>query len=170
MFLFFLKQTARALGVIILLLLFLRGFIVEPGRVNGQSMETTFMDGELFLVNKYVLLFRAPRRGDIVQAIDPLSKHLVIKRVIGLPGERLAIHDGSIYLKNQDGTEARIEEPWLLEQEWTQSAERTDETYMPLPAQSYFLMGDNRDKSTDSRTYGSVHRSDIYGLVLTPPF
>ncbi len=170
MFLFFLKQTARVLGVFIVLLLFLRGFIVEPGRVNGQSMETTFMDGELFLVNKYLLLFRAPERGDVIQAIDPLSKHLVIKRVIGLPGERLAIHDGSIYVQNEDGTETRIDEPWLPDGEWTQSAQRTDETYMPLSAQSYFLLGDNRDKSTDSRAYGSVHRSDIYGLVLKPPF
>lgn len=170
MFLFFLKHTARALGAIILLLLLVRGLFFEPGRVNGQSMETTFMDGDLFLVNKYVLLLRAPRRGDVVQATDPLSKHLVIKRVVGLPGERLAIHDGSIYLLGEDGTQTRLDEPWLSEEEWTQSAERTDATYMPILEHSYFLVGDNRDKSTDSRTYGAVHRSGIYGLVLNPPF
>jgi len=169
-FLFFLKHTARALATIIILLLFIRGFVVELGRVNGQSMERTFIDTDLFLVNKYVLLLRTPRRGDIVQAIDPLSKHLVIKRVIGLPGERLAIHDGAVYLRLENGTETKIEEPWLSTEEWTASAERTDAVYVPLQPQTYFLIGDNRDQSTDSRTFGGVHRNSIYGLVLKPPF
>lgn len=170
MFLFFLKNTARALGSLIVLLLLIRGFIIEPGRVNGRSMERTFMDTDLFLVNKYVLLLRAPQRGDIVQAIDPLSKHLVVKRVIGLPGERLSIHDGKMYLRNADQTETLIEEPWLNADEWTLSAQGTNESYIPVSPFSYFLMGDNRDHSTDSRTYGAVHRKDIYGLVMKPPF
>ena len=170
MFLFFLKHTSRALGSLIVLLLVIRGFVIEPGRVNGQSMERTFLDTDLFLVNKYILLLRAPERGDIVQAIDPLSKHLVIKRVIGLPGERLAISNGKVYLRNDDGEEALIDEPWLAEDEWTMSAQNTNEVYIPVPSHSYFLMGDNRDRSTDSRTYSAVHRKDIYGLVMKPPF
>ena len=170
MFLFFLKQAARSLGSLIVLLLLIRGFVVEPGRVNGQSMERTFMDADLFLVNKYVLLLRAPQRGDIVQAIDPLSKHLVIKRVIGLPGERLAIHGGKVYLRGDDEMETLIDEPWLDDEEWTTSSNNRDEVYVPIQPQSYFLIGDNRDHSADSRIYGGVHRKDIYGLVIKPPF
>lgn len=170
MFLFFLKQTAHALLLLILLLLLIRGFILEPGRVNGQSMERTYMDADLFLVNKYILFFRSPERGDIVQAADPITKQLVIKRVIGLPGERLSIHSGEVWIRHEDGTETLIEEPWLDPGEWTLSATNTEEVYMPIPDHAYFLMGDNRGRSADSRAYGAIHRSSIYGLAMKPPF
>lgn len=170
MFLFLLKHTFRALGTLVVLLLFIRGFIVEPGRINGESMEKTFLDEDLFLVNKYVLLLRAPKRGDIVQAIDPLSKRLVVKRVIGLPEEQLAIHDGSVYLRDDEGVQTKIEESWLEDQEWTDTAEGGSQVYVRIPQQSYFLLGDNREQSADSRIYGAVHRGSIYGLVIKLPF
>lgn len=165
MFLFFLRHATRSLLFIVVLLAFLRGFIIEPGRVNGISMEPIFMDEEFFFVNKYTLLLRVPDRGDVVQAVDPLSKSLVIKRVIGLPGEQLSIHSGAIYLRDEHGDEVIIEEPWLSEGEWTTSSENGDAVYVPIPNDHYFLIGDNRDSSTDSRTYGAVHRNRIYGLV-----
>lgn len=170
MFLFHLKQLFRALGLFVFLALLVRGLIAEPGRVNGQSMEPTFYDGNLFLINKYVLLLRLPQRGDIVQARDPLTNRLVIKRVIGLPKEQLAIHDGTVWLRSPDGTEQAMKEPWLAHNEWSDPATGSSVVYLPVPEQSYFLLGDNRDHSGDSRVYGSVHRSDIYGLVMKPPF
>lgn len=170
MFLYLLKQTFRALGILVVLLLLIRGFIIEPGRINGQSMETTFMDNDFFFINKYTLLLRAPKRGDIVQAIDPLSKRLVVKRVIGLPGEQLSIHDGGVYLRDIDSTETKISEQWLDADEWTTSAEGNAQIYILIPEHAYFLIGDNRDHSTDSRVYGAVHRTAIYGLVINPPF
>ena len=170
MFLYLLKQTFRVLGMFVILLLVIRGFVMEPGRVNGQSMERAFMDDDLFLVNKYILLLREPRRGDVVQAIEPLEMHHVIKRVIGLPGEQLSIHNGHVYLRSSDGVETLIEEPWLDPTEWTEAPEGGDQVYVRIHEQEYFLMGDNRDHSTDSRVYGSVHRNNIYGLVMKPPF
>lgn len=170
MFLLHLKQIFRALGLFVLLALFVRGLVLEPGRVNGPSMEPTFLDAEFFVVNKYLLLLRSPRRGDVVQAKDPAAERLVIKRVIGLPGEQLAIHDGRVWLRESDGTETAFEEPWLAPEEWTLPASGSSTVYVRIPEQSYFLLGDNRDHSGDSRSYGAVHRSEIYGLVMKPSF
>lgn len=170
MFFFLLKQSFRVLSMFAVLLLVIRGFIIEPGRVNGQSMEKTFLDQNFFLVNKYTLLLREPKRGDIVQAIDPSSKLLVIKRIIGLPEEQLSIHNGLVHLRKSDSTEIAIDEQWLDPQTWTAPPEGNAQIYVRIPKNSYFLMGDNREHSVDSRVYGAVHRSDIYGLVIKPPF
>jgi signal peptidase I len=170
MFLFFLRYMSRTLVAIILLILLIRGFIIDPGRINGRSMEPTFIDEDIFFVNKYILLLRSPRRGDVVQARDPLSNHLVVKRVIGLPGEQLAIHDNAVWLIFEDGSQQKIEEPWLSEDVWIMSDENNDIIYLPIQPYSYFLMGDNRENSADSRRYGSIHRKEIYGLVMNRPF
>ncbi|MDG1949290.1 MAG: signal peptidase I [bacterium] len=173
MFLFTLKIFKIALTTLLTTVIFLvlvRSFVIEPGRVNGRSMESTFTDNDVFFVNKYILLFHEPQRGDVVQAIDPLSGHIIIKRVIGLPGEQLSLRSGKVHLLKEDGSEILLQESWLSPSEWTSSPENTSEIYLPIPEYEYFLMGDNRNQSTDSRTYGPVHRNQIYGLVYKLPF
>jgi signal peptidase I len=169
-FLFYIKQTFRILGSLVLIILFIRGFVCEPGRINGRSMESTFIDEDLFFINKYVLLLREPNRFDIVQAIDPHSKRLVIKRVIGLPGERLSIHNGKVFLLDDENAETELVENYLDSDTRSHSNDSKPTTYTRVAEHSYFLMGDNRENSTDSRVYGAIHRSLIYGLVMKPPF
>lgn len=147
-----------------------RTFIIEPGAVNGRSMETTFLDDDLFFINKAALLFRAPRRGDVVQAKGSNPGEVIIKRVIGLPGERLSIHDGSVFLVDEDFNETLLNEPYLNKEIRTLSTDQTATLYMPIPEQSYFLLGDNRPMSIDSRVTGAFHRSEIYGLIMKLPF
>jgi len=170
MFLRYIKRTFKLVGLVVLVLLFTRTIIIEPGAVNGRSMETTFLDNEMFLVNKLALFFRTPERGDIVQAkgLDP--GEVIIKRVIGLPGEELAIHDNHIYLIGADGSETLLQEPYLDEGVITLSVNGEPTRFTKIPDHAYFLVGDNRTMSVDSRASGAFHRSDIYGLVMKLPF
>jgi len=170
MFLIYIKQTFKIVIAFVLILLFIRAFIAEPGRVNGRSMELTFLDEDFFVVNKFTLLFREPRRGDIVQFVDQKDKSVVIKRVIGLPGEKLSIKGGRVFLLQQNREWVELQESYLAPGIKTYSETQQDTVYLPVPEHSYFLMGDNRPMSGDSRIYGSVHRSAIYGLVIRPNF
>lgn len=163
-------KTFRIVLLVTFVLLFTRAFVVEPGKVNGRSMENTFIDEEVFLVNKFVLLFRAPRRGDVVQVYDISSGKLLIKRVIGLPGERIKISRGAVSIISQSGREEKIEEPYLKPNTVTQSLTRDTTEYETIQPNEYFVMGDNRPLSIDSRSCGAVHRSEINGLVMTVPF
>lgn len=167
----YVRSTFRVVAMFVVVLLLIRTFIVEPGVVNGRSMEPTYLDDSLFLIDKLSLLLREPRRGEIVQAINPQDKTVLIKRVVGLPGERLAIRQGSLFLVSSDGTYLPLNEPYLLEGMMTRTPSgEQDIVFLPVPENSYFLLGDNRPMSSDSRIYGSIHRSYIYGLVIDVSF
>ena len=133
-------------------------------------MEPTFLDDDLFFINKFLLLFREPRRGDLVQVMDASTQKVLIKRVVGLPGEVLSIHNGKVFLVDELHQEQQLEEPYLDRFTRTMAADEKDTVYLPVNPNSYFLMGDNRPMSTDSRVYGAVHRRFIYGLVMRAPF
>jgi len=95
----YMKKTVFLALNLLLAVFITRFFIMEPGRISGQSMEPTFFDGEVFLVNKLTLLFRAPRKNDIIQIINPVNnKELLIKRVIGLPNEEVNIGEQNIFV------------------------------------------------------------------------
>jgi len=131
-------------------------------------MESAFQDDDFFLVNKWILLFREPRRGDVIQAYHVREDKVLLKRVIGLPGERLSIHDGFVFLIDSSNQEQPLIENYLDKNVRTQTPENVTTSYTRIPPNHYFLMGDNRPMSGDSRGYGPVHRSLIYGLVTKP--
>lgn len=166
----YLTHTFRIVLLVTFIMLFTRAFLVEPGKVNGRSMEDTFIDEEVFLVSKFTLLFREPQRGDVVQAYDISSGKLLIKRVIGLPGETVKISRGKISIIDSSGAEYVLDEPYLKPNTITQSLTRDTTIYEKIQPHEYFLLGDNRPMSTDSRAYGAVHRRYINGLVMTVPF
>lgn len=166
----YLKKTFKLVCVIAALMLFMRTFIIEPGRVNGRSMENTLRDNNIFLVNKFSLLFRSPERGDIVNIHDPATGKLLVKRIIGLPGEKIKISQNSVYSIDAMGNEKIIDEPYLKPYTITRSVEDGSILYDTIPSDEYFVMGDNRPLSIDSRNYGPVHRTKILGLVITLPF
>ncbi|MBQ6546513.1 MAG: signal peptidase I [Bacilli bacterium] len=148
---------------IILLIVFIRSFIVTPVRVNGDSMYPTLKDGEIMLLNKINYRFNDIKRFDIVVVNTKDEK--IIKRVIGLPGETLEIKDNVLYINGKE-----VKEDFLKEE----TRDFDMEAYgmgKRIPDDSYFVMGDNRDNSMDSRIIGPVKKSQITGrtrLVVFP--
>lgn len=150
-------------------------------QVDGLSMDPTLESGELLLVNRQSYLnfdagalvdwipfvdvgeheywvFHPPQRGDIVVLRPPIEPDRpYIKRVIGLPGDRIAIHDGAVYINGE-----RLEEPYLngLATAWSGTM-GTEEIL--IPDDHVFVMGDNRNNSTDSRAFGAIHIDDVIG-------
>ena len=129
--------------------------IVSSGRVTDVSMEPTLDPGSYFLINKYLYHFRPPKRGDVV-VIQPAThrRWYYVKRVIGLGGEELEIRDGQVFVNGK-----RLEEPYV------NGLTYPDMTRRRIPELSYFLMGDNRPNSEDSRTFGSVPLERIEGKI-----
>lgn len=127
-------------------------FLVQPHRVKGESMTPNFEDGELILTEKVSYRFSAPKRGDVIVFKAPSQNKVdFIKRIIGLPGDHLVIDDGSIYIN-----EKRLGENY--ETQATQS-----EVNLIISENRYFVLGDNRSASSDSRVFGPIDRSSIEG-------
>lgn len=140
-----------------------RLFVVELVRVKGGSMRDTLENGYILLVNRWACRIGAPQRGEVVICHFPgryVGKHKIIrqcfvKRVIGLPGESVSLVEGVVHV---DG--APLQEPYLSESHtrWKQTREP-----VTLGENEYFLMGDNRDSSNDSRRVGPIPGKDIIG-------
>lgn len=143
--------------LIILAVVLIRTFIVTPVRVNGKSMDPTLENNEIVLLKKYDKSFD---RFDIV-VFDYEDSHL-IKRIVGLPGETLYYYKNDLYINDK-----KVKEDFLP---------KGTETYdfvwdAKIPEDYYFVMGDNRENSTDSRVIGLVAKEDIRGttnFVLFP--
>jgi signal peptidase I len=133
-------------------------FIYQPVKVEGTSMMPSVSDQERIFINKFVYRFEAIDRGDVIvfrYPNDPSKSY--IKRVIGVPGDKVQISFGRVYVNGQ-----RMAEPYVPEQ-------YSDERSMPeltVPPNSYFVMGDHRNMSSDSREFGAVAREYIYGKAV----
>ena len=141
--------------IIIVVVVLIRTFLFSPALVNGSSMENTLYDGEIVIVNKIGLLSGIDR-FDIV--IVKVGDELLIKRVIALPNEKIECKDNVLYINDEE-----IETP--IEFEYTNDFVHT------TGYDEYFVMGDNRDVSQDSRILGAFNKQNIEGkvdLVLYP--
>jgi signal peptidase I len=150
-------------GVLALVLFLVIHLAVQPVRVIGSSMYPTVSDQDYLIATTIDYRFHAPQRGDIVILRDPYDSSLdFIKRVVALPGEHLLIRSGRIYINGH-----LLHEPYLNNQEqWTVNANypvtgSADPEGDVIPANQYFVMGDNRNHSSDSRAFGSIPRSSI---------
>ncbi|WP_010248592.1 signal peptidase I [Acetivibrio cellulolyticus] len=143
----------------VLIALFLTNFVIINAFIPTGSMENTIMPGNRVIATRLHYLFAKPERGDIVVFKFPDDeKTNFVKRVIGLPGETVEIKAGEVYI---DGV--KLEESYLKEE-----MRREDKGPYVVPADSYFMMGDNRNDSKDSRywlTTNYVHKSKILGRV-----
>jgi signal peptidase I len=140
----------------VVIALLIHVFLAQATRVYGQSMQPNLHTNERLVVEKLGYRFHGPRRGDVVVLHDPTGgSELLIKRVIGLPGERVTIADGRVFI---DGV--AIDEPYL-----NQDTESSGRSWLVPPLQ-VFVMGDNRQASRDSRSFGPVGRDQIIGRAL----
>ena len=143
----------------------IRTWIAQPFIVSGASMESTFYDREYLIIDELTYQFRAPSRGEVVVFRYPRDpSKFFIKRIIGLPGETLRLKDNEVALKDAATGEWReIEEPYLASGEATSLWASQEVTLAP---DEYFVLGDNRAVSSDSRYWGALPRQLITGRAL----
>lgn len=155
-----LVYTVVALG----LALFIRFFIAAPYVVSGQSMEPNFHDWQYLIVDRISYDLGEPSRGDIIVFDLPQNESkALIKRIIGLPGETVVLSGASVTIINEEHPQGfTLEEPYLDSANLSGGNELT----MKLSKDEFFVLGDNRRVSADSRAWGSLPRKDIVGRVL----
>jgi signal peptidase I len=139
----------------------LRLFVAQPFIVSGQSMDPTFANGQYLIVDELSYHFEAPQRGEVIIFRYPKDpSQFFIKRIIGLPGETVMIRNGQVEIKKVDGTVVTLDESYVVN-----LGNGGDATY-PIPAGEYFVMGDNRPESSDSRSWGLLPRQNIVGRAF----
>ena len=155
-----LREVAEVVVLAVILYIGI-SFAVQAVHVEGLSMFATLDDNDYLIANKIDYRLHAPQRGDIVILRPPTNNSTdFIKRIIALPGERLLIRDGTIYINGH-----KLDEPYLPE-EWTQDASPAPWSIgdgQVIPPNDYFVMGDNRNRSQDSRFFGPISRDRIDG-------
>jgi len=157
LFLELIKIVILAAIVIVLV----RYFLFKPFYVKGQSMEPNFYEHEYLIVDELTYRFRDPERGEVVVFRSPTQdKDFYLKRVVGLPGERIKVEDGKVILYSE-------QEPLgtVLDEEYITEITPGSVTYTVGPDQ-YFLLGDNRDASLDSRRFGPIDSDALVGRAF----
>jgi len=153
----------RDLAFSILIAVVLIVFIYQPVKVEGTSMEPGLSDNERIFINKftYKLKLGDIRRGDTVVFWYPNdTTKSYIKRVIGLPGDRIRIVEGQVYVNDAPLTEDYVPKELRDTMTWDGGAD------VPVPHDCYFVLGDHRNQSSDSRSWGWVPRDNIYGKAV----
>ncbi len=166
------QYITRALFItlnIFLVVFVIRFFILDVGLVSGPSMEPTFKDAEFILVSKAPLFFRSLRRLETVQLVHPQRKdYVIIKRIIGLPGETVTFRQNKVCVENKKTKmeQTCLDEPYLTPGTITQSHTKDFEP-IEIPEGYYFVMGDRRLISADSRDFGPIPRHLILGTAFS---
>lgn len=174
-------EYVAVVTVAVALALVVQAYLVKPYLVPTPSMATTLQPGDRVLVDRVSYRLHGPRRGDIVVFHSPDGAAVtLVKRLVGLPGETLQVRGGRLYVDGRplrepyvhrtagkadptapaDPVDGTMRRPWSLLKPYT------------VPAESYFVMGDNRSESSDSREWGVVRRGDLIGaarVVYWPP-
>jgi len=160
----FFFEVVKTVILALVIVVPIRYFIFQPFIVKGMSMSPTLQNGDYLIVDELTYRFRDPARGEVVvfhYPNDPSERF--VKRIIGLPGERIVIRNGRIEIFEPDGTMRTLNESIYLSNipsNWPGNMEVT------LGEDEYFVLGDNRFHSFDSRNWGPVSKKQIIGRVI----
>jgi signal peptidase I len=153
-----LREIAEVV-VLAVILYFGISFAVQAVHVEGLSMFATLDNDDYLIANKIDYRLHAPERGDIIILRPPTNNSTdFIKRIIALPGERLLIRSGFVYINGHKLNEPYLPEEWVNQNNWP-----ADPNGEVIPPNQYFVMGDNRNRSQDSRFFGPIARDRIDG-------
>ncbi len=141
--------------------LFVSHFLVQSVRVVGLSMAPTLADSQVYLLNRWVFHLRAPRPTEVVVIRDPTDGSLSVKRVVAVGGDSVQVKEGCIFLNGK-----KLQESYLPTGTPTFPLPLVQEQSFKCGADQYFVLGDNRNLSLDSRVYGPISRHNILGLVI----
>lgn len=161
----FVWDVGKTLFFVILVAFVIRFYLIQPFYVEGQSMEPNFVNGEYLLIDELSYHFRQPERGDIIVFRPPINTYQnYIKRIIAKPGEEIIfnnIEQGGFSIKKDERSGSKkLNEDYLSVDTITRG-----EKNIKLDERNYFVMGDNRSASSDSRVFGPVFRKNITGKV-----
>lgn len=156
------REWVEAIVVAFILFLGIRTFIIQAFHIPSGSMEPTLLVGDYLFVNKFIYRFRKPRRTDIVVFKYPANpKQDYIKRIIGLPGENVEVKNRIVYVNGKP-----LDEPYAVYADSSRFSRYENFAQRHVPKGSYFVMGDNRDRSLDSRRWGFLPARNIRGKAL----
>ena len=162
----FLREIVVTL-ILAVVIFFLLQSTVQTFEIRLSSMEPSFHEGQRILVSKIAYRFHEPERGDVIVFHAPTNPQAdYIKRIIALPGESVEIKQGTVYIYKEDDSVLLLDEPYV--------AEKASHPFKgsTIPENEYFVLGDNRNNSSDSRTGWTVKREGIIGkawLSIWPP-
>ena len=148
------------LVVVIFIILFLMIYVVSITQVVGSSMKSTLIDGDVLILSKANYRFFDIERGDII-SLDYEDTKYLIKRVIGLPGDTIEIKDNTLYINGEVYEENYLDEGLIYD-----DFSLKDLGYDVIPEDMYFVLGDNRENSLDSREIGLVSKENVNGKIV----
>lgn len=157
----FFTELLKFVIVAVLIVVPIRLYVAQPFIVSGASMDPTFGNGQYLIIDELSYHLEAPARGDVIIFHPPQkSSEYYIKRIIGLPNESVRIGGGVVSVTKVDGTQVALDESYVVNQGNGQDMKVT------LNNDEYFVMGDNRPQSSDSRSWGVLPRANIVGRAF----
>jgi len=159
-----LRRVGEALVIAVLAVvsyLVVSHYVVQSVRVVGLSMAPTLADSQTYLLNRWIFHVRTPRSAEIVVIRDPVDGTLSVKRVIGVAGDSIRVKEGAVLINGRP-----LKETYLSSGTVTYPRPGLREQSFKCGDDQYFVLGDNRNLSLDSRVYGPISRQRILGLVI----
>jgi signal peptidase I len=157
----FFTELLKFVIVAVLIVVPIRLYVAQPFIVSGASMDPTFGNGQYLIVDEFSYHLEAPARGDVIIFHPPQKpSEYYIKRIIGLPNETVRIGGGAVSITKIDGTTVALDESYVVNQG------NGEDMRVMLNSDEYFVMGDNRPQSSDSRSWGVLPRANIIGRAF----
>jgi len=157
----FILEVVQIIIISAAIIIPIRYFLIQPFYVKGASMEPNYYDHEYLIIDEISYRFNEPQRGEIVVFRYPLdTSQYFIKRIVGLPGETVEVSGGIVTIYNTENPSGIV-----LDEEYLGNEQTFGKKRVALNSDEYFVLGDNRDESLDSRRFGPIRDSDIVGRV-----